>query len=158
MSIGRLNGNFSLRSNRDALLPYSLDEFINIGERDVGPEQNVTEYIQFDVNKGFKPSMLPCATPNLRYVGRMKWLGHFDRIFNLENRPSPLVYNALNLAEGSDDGLFIWFELTHQTYDNFALFVNNNLKQYSGMLPIEDSFETREDGNKGTTDTSIGKA
>lgn len=159
MSFGRLNGNFSLHSNRDLPLCYSLDKFIAVGERDVRKsEVDNPDYTLFDVNKGFKPSMLPCATPNLRFVGRMKWLGNFDRIFNLEGRPSPLTYNALNLAEGTSDGLFVWYELTHQTYDNFMLFVNNNLKQYSGMLPVEDSFETREDGNKGVTDVSIGKA
>ena len=160
MSIGRLNGNFSLRSNRDALLPYSLDKFINIGERDIseGDASISPDYTSYDVAKGFRPSMLPCATPNLRYVGRMKWLGNFDRIFNLEGRPSPWVYNSLNNLEGGSDGLFVWFELTHQTYDNFVLFVNNNLKQYFGALPIEDSFETRENGNMGKTDVSIGKA
>lgn len=160
ISIGRLNGNFSLRSARDLPLTYSLDDFINIGERDVrlNEESSTEDYTLFDVGKGFKPSMLPAATPNLRYVGRMKWLGNYDRIFNLEGRPSPWNYNSLNNAEGSNDGLFIWFELTHTTYDNFMLFVNNNLKQYFGALPIEDSFETREDGNKGTTDISIGKA
>ena len=160
ISIGRLNGNFSLRSNRDLPLSYSLDKFINIGERaiELNDEAGTDDYTLFDVGKGFKPSMVPAATPNLRYVGRMKWLGNFDRIFNLEGRPSPWKYNSLNNAEGAQDGLFVWFELTHQTYDNFMLFVNNNLKQYFGALPIEDSFETREDGNKGVTDLSMGKA
>lgn len=162
MSIGRFNGNFSLRSNRDLPLTYSTAKFIAVGERDVsfnsGTDDPSRDYASYSVNKGFKPSQMPCATPNLRYVGRMKWLSNFDRIFNLEGRPSPLVYNPLNLAEGSYDGTFVWYELTHQTYDNFLLFVNNNLTQWFGALAIEDSFETRENGNVGKSDISIGKA
>lgn len=158
MSIGRLNGNFSLRSERELPLSYSLDKFINIGERNIGKETDMEDYTMQLVSKGFRASMIPCATPNLRYIGRMKWLGNYDRIFNLEGRPSPWSYNNLNLSEGSTDGLFVWFELTHRGYDNFLLFVNNNLVQRSPMLPFEDSFETKDDGADGITDISVGKA
>lgn len=159
MAIGRLNGNFSLRSNRDLPLTYTLDKFMGIGERIVGDELLFDNAKQYLVSKSFRPSLLPCATPNLRYVGRDKWMNNPDRIFNLEGRPDPWAYSPLNLAEGApNDGHFVWESYVMQTYDNFLLFVNNDFVQYSGKLPFEDSFETREDGTKGVTDTSIGKA
>lgn len=159
MAIGRANGNFSLRSNRDLPLAYTLDKFMDIGNRHVEDAGDASDFHSYGVTKMFRPSMLPCATPNLRFVGRDKWLNNPDRIFNLEGKVSPWSYNALNLAEGTPtDGHFVWLGYMMRTYDNFLLFVNNNFVQYAGKLPFEDSFETREDGNKGVTDVSIGKA
>lgn len=159
MAIGRANGNFSLRSTRDLPLTYTLDKFLGIGDRITEEAGNGTDTRTFSVQKTFRPSFVPCATPNLRYVGRDKWLNNPDRVFNLMNRMEPWAFSSLNMAEGiPTDGHFVWDSYIASTYDNFLLFVNNNFVQYAGKLPFEDSFETREDGTKGVTDTSIGKA
>lgn len=159
MAIGRANGDFSLRSRRDLPLTYTLDKFMAVGERAIVSHSLLNNKLNYVVTKTFKPSFVPCATPNLRYVGRDKWMNNPDRIFNLMGGASPWQFAQMNSQEGiPSDGHFVWASYVMGTYDNFMLFVNNNFVQYAGKLPFEDSFETREDGTKGTTDTSIGKA
>lgn len=153
----KINGNFSKRSARMSFLPYTLDKFIEVGEREIIEGEETSGGKRYQLLKSFEPDKLPCATPSLRFVGRFPWLGFLNRIFNnYGKKPSYYDYSFRNFDE-SDGSPRSW-EFTNDWDDNFMLFNFVNLVQYAPMLPIEDSFETREDGNKGKTDVSIGKA
>lgn len=153
----KVNGNFSKRSSRATFLPYTLDKFIEVGEREIIEGEETSGGYRFRVAKSFEPDKLPCATPSLRFVGRFPWLGFLNRIFNnYGKKPSYYDYGWRNFDE-SEGSPRVW-EFVNDWDDNFMLFNFVNLVQYAPMLPIEDSFETREDGNKGKTDVSIGKA
>lgn len=153
----KVNGNFSKRSSRATFLPYTLDKFIEVGEREVIEEPETSGGYHFVIAKSFQPDKLPCATPSLRFVGRFPWLGFLNRIFNnYGKKPSYYDYGWRNFDE-SEGSPRVW-EFVNDWDDNFMLFNFVNLVQFAPMLPIEDSFETREDGNKGKTDVSVGKA
>lgn len=153
----KVNGNFSKRSSRATFLPYTLDKFIEVGEREIVENEETSGGYHFRVAKSFEPDKLPCATPSLRFVGRFPWLGFLNRIFNnYGKKPSYYDYGWRNFDE-SEGSPRVW-EFVNDWDDNFMLFNFVNLVQFAPMLPIEDSFETREDGNKGKTDVSIGKA
>lgn len=153
----KVNGNFSKRSARTSFLPYTLDKFIAVGEREVEQTSDTSGGTTFRVQKAFSPDKFPCATPNLRFVGRFPWLGFLNRIFNNFGKPVT-AFEYHGVQYDSDSGAPRLWEYTNGWDDNFMLFNFVNLVQFAPMLAIEDSFETREDGNKGKTDVSVGKA
>lgn len=154
----KLNGNFSKRSSRTSFLPYTLDKFIEIGEREIVERGETENSKRYQLYKSFAPDKLPCATPTLRFVGRFPWLGFLNRIFNnYGKKPSYYEYAYSRYFDENTGSPRAW-EYYNDWDDNFMLFNFVNLVQFAPMLPIEDSFETREDGNKGKTDVSVGKA
>lgn len=151
----KINGNFSRRGARDGYLPYVLDKFIPVGDRVITSVTEDSNYTSYVVQKAFSPVNMPCATPNYRYVGRFPWLGHFNRIFNNAGKDPSLWYDR---DYDSQNGVHYLDQFTRDDDDNFMLFNFIDLVEYAPMLPIEDSFETKEDGNKGGSDISEGKA
>lgn len=149
----RLNGDFSRMSSRDKYLPYNLDKYIPMGDKRIVEASSSDSVLTLNCYDTLTPARLPLATPSYRYIGRVPWLGFLGRIFNWFGQLPTYDF------EGDDTiGLNRHWEYTYDVDDGFMLFVFNDLNQYAPMLPIEDSFETTEDGNDGNTDTSISKA
>lgn len=151
-----LNGDFSLRGTRDGYLPFTIDKYMSLGDRDVtsvddssdGEKRQVARII-------FKASELPVAGNIWRFVNRFPWLGNPDRIFaNVNNDYKK--YSAYSRVGDWDIRPF--FEVMHNEYDNFILHNIVHYDAWAPMLPISDSFETTDDSNNGGTDAFIGKA
>ena len=72
-----------------------------------------------------------------RYVGRWLWLGNFDRIFVNQRQSYALsAPSLLDITWKSRD--------THVTDDNLVVHNVVDLKINAPMLPLEDSYMTRD--------------
>lgn len=156
-----MNGDFSLRSTRSSFLPFSLDKYVAVGDRiskqiTIGSTSNPSDSIS--VYKLLTPSRTPIASPIYRYLARYPWMGNLQRIFanigrdKLANDP----YSYMDYATADGESVNAWYLL--KTDDNFIVQTVFLYDYYAPMLPIEESFETHEDGNNGPSDMAIGKA
>ena len=150
-------GGFALPSLRDSFRQYYLDKEILVGERAVRALAKVDgHYRDYQVDKLAKVERLPIASPNWRFVGRYPWLEHFTRIFAATGdalRELPQYFS--NLESGK------WPLLFDFTFRDPPFFIVQNrfvMNLSAGWLKITDAYETKEDGNVGSTDVSIGKA
>lgn len=156
-----MNGDFSLRSTRSSFLPFSLDKYVAVGDRiskqiTIGSTTNAAD--TFTIYKLLTPGRTPIASPMYRYLARFPWMGNLQRIFanigrdKLANDP----YAYMDYAAADGESVNAWYLL--KTDDNFIVQTVFLYDYYAPMLPIEESFETHEDGNNGPSDMSIGKA
>lgn len=150
-------GGFALPSLRQSFRQYYLDKEILVGEREVRDLATADQhYKDFEVNKLAKVERLPVASPNWRFVGRYPWLEHFTRIFAATGdalRELPQYFE--NLESGK------WPLLFDFTFRDPPFFIVQNrfvMDLSAPWLKITDAYETKEDGNVGSTDVSIGKA
>lgn len=149
-----VNGMFALNSVRDNYMPYSLDRDIRLGELGVYSivdNENHTETISTIVT--FDPQETPRAGLVWRYPTRYPWLGRLARIFaaigdRIDDGEKIGVFNAL--MQG--------YENFNNEVDGFVLLQTVRGLEWTHKLPITDSYETQEDGNKGGIDTNISKA
>lgn len=146
----KINGDFSLRSHRDSYLPYTLDRIFEVNEKrvttvDASSYRSSIMYEKFDV------ANFPIAGNMWRYVGRYPFMANSNRIF--ANVGSP--YKALD-----DDSMQLDLsrELGVTQSDNFMVHNVVHFDYFAPMLPIEDSFETKEEGNEGKANSSVEKA
>lgn len=156
-------GGFALPSLREDFKHYYLDKEIAVGERYVSyvttvlPDHQGTPYNSYWVEKLVKVERLPTASPLWRYIGRYPWLEQFVRIFAYtgdSRRRLPVYFNSLDSVNGRPNLFDFVFR------DSPFFIVQNRLvmRESAPWLKITDSFETKEDGNVGSTDVSIGKA
>lgn len=155
------SGDFSLRSTRSGYLTFSMNKFVDVGgvvSRSKQPLTDANKSGIITVNKSLTPSRLPIASPMYRYLGRYPWMGQLMRIFQYLGRD--VLVNQFDSYQGFDhlDGESVntWYVLN--TGDNLIVHNVYLYDYYAPMLPIEDSFETHDEGNNGVTDMAIGKA
>lgn len=149
-----VNGMFALNSVRDNYMPYCLDKDIRLGELGVYniiDNENHTETISTIVT--FDPQETPRAGLVWRYPTRYPWLGRLSRIFaavgdRVDDGEKIGVFNAL--MQG--------YENFNNEVDGFVLLQTVRGNEWTHKLPITDSYETQEEGNKGGIDTNISKA
>ena len=146
----KMNGDFSLRSHRDSYLPYTLDRIFEVNEKRVSTAetQNIRSSLMFEK---FDVRNFPIAGNMWRYVGRYPFMANSNRIF--ANVGSP--YKAL---EDDTMQLDLSREIGVTQSDNFMIHNVVHFDYFAPMLPIEDSFETKEEGNEGKTNSSVEKA
>lgn len=151
-----LNGNFARHSKRDYFLTYNMDKFINLGDVETSEYKEVTQNgvrgKRITAFEAFPPTALPLAGLAWRYPTRYPWLGLFTRIF------SNLGDTMRRYKKASPDVLSKMWEYCNNEDDGFFYLCTQRGCKMSPKLPITDSFETREDGNKGDISTNISKA
>lgn len=144
------NGDFSLRSRRDAYLPYSMDKVLQYGDRSALPDS--ANPGRYDVQKYMDISQIPVAGNAWRYLNRYPWLNQFERIFTYFESDSEafekFVLQMNNLVN---------YEIVHDDEDHFTCINVLDMIMYAPMLPIEDSYGTTDD-NDGKGDTTFTKA
>lgn len=151
-----LNGNFARHSRRDYFLTYCMDKLINVGdvvtnENEIKTVNNV-RHRTITAFEAFPPSAFPLAGLAWRYPTRYPWLGLFTRIFSN-------VGDAIKrYKRGTIDVLSKMWEFCNNEDDPFFYLSTQRGCKQSPKLPITDSFETREDGNKGKIDYNVSKA
>lgn len=156
----KIQGNYalsgmSLRSERDYFRSFFLDKCIDVGERFVKETGNDSDYTEFTIQKTFTVDRTPIASPNWQFVGRYPWIENYLRIFAETGDPLrklPQFYASLV------DFASTFFDFTIRDADKFIVQNRFIAELSSPWLKITDSFETKEDGNVGSTDLSIGKA
>lgn len=134
---GILNGDLSLRSTRASFDGFTLDRFMS----DSSSLYRVNEDGTYDFRiRGVNPNNIVNGT-QWRYIGRLLWMGRFDRIFT----------NTKSNSEGVDPT--DRFNANIQSEDD-NIIVHNvvDVKINAPMLPIADSFQTHdEDDNYGVS-------
>lgn len=149
-------GGFAKRSERSYYRTYFMDKLIDVGERSVSRSSTSTENREvFVVHKLAKVSIVPLSSPDWRFIGRYPWLENYLRIFaeNGDPRRNNYVYYR-NLSDFSN----LFFDFCFRDEGKFILQNRMILNASVPWLKITDAYETKEDGNVGSTDTSIGKA
>lgn len=148
-----VSGDFALRSTRDGYLPFSVDKFIDVGNREVVqkyPEQPLPNMRFFTARTNFNMTDVPIAGNTWRFNARYPWLNNFNRIF--ASMPDE-VAQRLDLG---DEGSLIMYELTHRVYDGFILLGRFDMDAFSPVLAIADSYGTMDEDGK--SNTSMTKA
>jgi len=133
-SFDRLNGDLSMRTTRDGLLPFSMQKLISFGN------VRVTGNSESETVVHFQPSPdLFVAGEVWRYIGRDKWLGNFDRIFvesgNTDDFPGP------------NFGRFDETIYNSRLDDQFICYFYNDVELTGYELPVADSFQTDSFGD-----------
>ena len=144
-----MNGDFNLRSTRNSYMPYTLDKILNVGDKnyrttfsDDRHGMGVSQVVLFE------PEDLPIAGNVWRFNGRYPFLANYNRIFANQGNFDNSLSRQADLS----------FEFTDSMLDNFLIHNAIRFDWYAPVLPIEDSFETHDDGNEGKTDMSVAKA
>lgn len=75
-----VNGNCSLRSTRNAFLPYTLDRYITLGDISTSGVSGSGSSYQFKIASAHH-TVIPVANTDYRFIGKDLWLGNYDRIF-----------------------------------------------------------------------------
>lgn len=154
-----MNGDMSIRGVRNTYLQFTGDKFIEVGERKVLDSMDTTTNRLSKAYLVTPPSQLPIAGNAWRYPARYQFLGNFDRLF-YNNNEADKFNNAITLAlANTQTNLgFITWEMIRKTYDNFVVHNICDFVTYAPMLPLKDSFETKDEGNKGHTNSEVRKA
>lgn len=136
---GILNGDLSLLSTKSSYDSFTLDQvFANYIVQD--PIDETTKGVSFVYVGPWEGNIV--AGTMWRYVGRWLWLGNFDRIFVNQrqnfalSQKNPLGSSFLDVTWTSRD--------THVTDDNLVVHNVVDLKINAPMLPLEDSYMTRD--------------
>lgn len=147
-------GGFALRSERAYYRSFFLDKIVDVGERDVSLLSEGDASSTFTVQKLIPVDRIPIASPNWRYVGRYPWLESYLRIFTETGdvlRKKPQFFVSLS------DFVSNFFDFTFRDEDKFIVQNRFEAVLSAPWLKITDAYETKEDGNVGSSDTSIGK-
>lgn len=145
-----LNGDFALRSRQNAMLPYTLDKFIDVGERyvDAGTHSGTTT--RFITQKTFTCNDLPIAGTSWRYLTKYPFIGLYTRIFANVGTSKVTAQNWFVYAAN-------WTFFSNQV-DHFIIQGIFDGKYYAPVLPMADSFETKDEGNEGKANGAMTKA
>lgn len=148
-------GGFAKRSERSYYRTYFMDKVLDVGERSITSSSSTDNRELFVVHKLAKASLVPLSSPDWRFIGRYPWLENYLRIFAETGDPrrNNYVYYR-NLSDFSN----LFFDFCFRDEGKFILQNRMILNASVPWLKITDSYETKEDGNVGSTDTSIGKA
>lgn len=140
------NGDFTLRDTRDGYLRYTMDRFIDVGERTCKTVLDQNSYKLVEATRELMPSEVAHASPIYRYPCRYPWMGNFARIFAYQGEPRDDDF-YLQLASDPESEALKW-ELLNNEYDNFIVHSMYNEPYFAPCKPIEETFGTIGDDEK----------
>lgn len=138
-----VNGDFNRHGLRSVYLPFTLDKQLNINDFDVSFEdyrnpQGAVFYNFVKLEKSKKVTDLPIAGNWARTPTKYKWLGHFDRIFRLEDS---------DVSDSSNVNLVQLVGFSDFNRDNFMFHCISSMTCWAPMKPIEESYGLEEEEN-----------
>lgn len=123
-----LNGLFSLRSEREQWLPYTLDKVIvensSAGEYNFNPETGRLYWTDADDSQ-----IIPVAGKTWRFPTDKSWKGNFDRIFLMTSSPD-IYWDNDQLVD------------VDPVSDHFICDIAIDHTAYAYMLPSDESWQT----------------
>lgn len=145
----KMSGNFSLASEQDSFLPYTLDFYMPLNKLLLVNEHDDSVYTDKKIANLINPLQLEhvptCGEP-WRKIGKYAYIQNLNRIFS---------YKGVEMSLASSVVGNNWSEYVVRSADNFIMQMIDNDQSYMHMKPLEASFETDDDGK---TDTSMDKA
>lgn len=131
---GVLNGDLSLLSTKSSYDSFTLDQTIAnyVAQDSTGSSHGNVSFVIT------APHTIYLGAGTMwRYIGRWLWLGNFDRIFvNTRQQYTTDYPDYANITFASRD--------THVTDDNLIIHNVVDMKINAPMLPLEDSYMTRD--------------
>lgn len=147
----KANGDFSLNSRKNYMLPYTLDKYIPITDSNVYKTEpysmapgSTVEYC----SPSFKYSDLPNAGEDWRFVNKFPWNGNYNRIFSAQGDG----WDWSVFSPNNSSFLYNSFE-----FDNFMTHNVFDVQYWAHMKSIEDSYGTYDEEH-GAPNTSISKS
>ena len=123
-----LNGLFSLRSEREQWLPYTLDKVIiensSAQEFNFNPETGRFNFVDADSSQ-----IIPVAGKTWRFPTDKSWKGNFDRIFLMTSSPD-IYWDEEQLVDAEP------------VSDHFICDIAIDHTAYAYMLPSDESWQT----------------
>lgn len=129
---GILNGDMSLKSTQNSYDSFTMDKVI--ANEPIQVDEVADDSYAVTVVEGFPANMT--AATSWRYIGRWLWYGRFDRIF-VNNRDIP--FDSFDVVL---DGFSV--RRSERTDDNLIVHNIIDLKLNSSMLPLADSYLTKD--------------
>lgn len=142
-----MSGGYALRGERDYFLPFSMDKWIDVGDRDCELVPNTSG--TYRAVKKLSMSDLPLAGQAWRYLNRYQWLNNFERIFTYFDGDVRKFLDLLSDIRGMTK-----WEYCHKQDDHFNIQMLCDLECYAPMLPISESYGTTDE-NDGHGDYTI---
>lgn len=146
----KVNGDFNLRSVSANYEPYTLDRLFKVNDKAISSAVTTSERASL-VHEKFAAKDFPIAGNIWRYIGRYKFLTNFNRIFAQITGNSKIYDEEITQVDLSS-------ELQTCQSDNFLVHNIIHMDYFAPMLPIEDSFETLDEGNDGKANSKLEKA
>nr|WCD56435.1 MAG: major capsid protein [Microviridae sp.] len=146
----KANGDFSLHSMKNSLMPYSLDKYIPVNEPNVYRVEETNGHTGSTselCSPVYHYSDLPNAGEDYRFINKFPWNGDYNRIFAAEGDGLEWsVFSPNNSA----------FLFNSYEFDNFMVHNVFTVSYYAHMKSIEDSYNTY-DNEHGAPNTTISK-
>lgn len=141
----KMSGGFTLPSEADSFLPYTLDYYIPLDDLFLVNETQSQSYPYLKVANLVNPLQLEhiptCGEP-WRKVGKYAYIQNLNRIFSYIGSDIQLASSVV----GNN-----WSEFVIRDADNFIMQMIDNDQSYAHMKPIEESFETDDEGKANTS-------
>lgn len=145
----KMSGGFTLPSEQDSFLPYTLDYYMPLNKlvlkniyKDPVYEPKMSAVL---INPLQMDAIPTCGEP-WRKIGKYMYIQNLNRMFSYRGVEESLASSVV----GNN-----WSEYIVRTADNFIMQMIDNDQSWAHMKPIEESFETDDEGK---TDTSMTKA
>lgn len=146
------NGDFSLNSTKNSMLPYTTDKVIPINgittntqrQSVVDDEEQIETYdrrIEF-INVNMNWVDMPIAGEDWRYVAKYAWNGNYDRIFEMGDNKKDYLDDGIKEMNNS----IVLFN--SYTPENFMAHHIINMQYWAPMKAIEESYNTFDEEHK----------
>lgn len=141
VSFDKLNGEVSMRSTRDQLLPFSMSKYISPSYSQIWPDS------QPDGSFNISVPETSIFTNGLiwRYIGLDNWLGNFNRIFVNQGFNELNPENPSPISTGTERD--IMDNVDFRMDDNFIVYLYSDISVSSFAKPLADSFQTDSFGD-----------
>lgn len=147
----KANGDFSLNSRKNYMLPYTLDKYIPVTDSNVyrsEPYANAPGSTVEYCSPSFRYSDLPNAGEDWRFINKFPWNGNYNRIFSAQGDG----WDWSVFSPNNSSFLYNSFE-----FDNFMTHNVFDVQYWAHMKSIEDSYGTYDEEH-GAPNTSISKS
>lgn len=143
----KLLGDFTDGEMKDVYSPYHLEKLLPIGKRSINSQVTNTvagyDFTKVELGSRFAPADLPIAGNIWRYLGRLPWLGQFDRIFKLYDYDVRKIQGVFGLESDNFfetvSAIYAYFVSTPENYT----FLNTiHYDSWQDKKPISESFGT----------------
>lgn len=147
----KANGDFSLNSRKQYMIPYTLDKYLPVSNANVYRVEETNGHVGSTTElctPRFTYADLPNAGEDYRFINKFPWNGDFNRIFSEQDDG----YEWSVFSPNNNSFLFNSFE-----YDNFMTHNVFDIAYFAHMKSIEDSYGTFDEEH-GAPNSSISRS
>lgn len=159
----KLLGGFTDGELSDVYDTYQLEKMMPVGKCSIEETKIVNAvgnepWTRCQLGSRFKPSDLPIAGNIWRFIGRVPWLGLFDRIFKLQDYDLRKVQGVFGIeGENVFEQVTKMFAYFMQSPENYTVLNTIHFDSWQDKEPISESFGTLSEIFSGLTNGATNK-